>query len=113
MERVVFLRSKIEQVMKAYLEELNQPSNENIRFESVIDPNGQHFQIIALGWENEKRVFNLLFHLDIIDEKIWVQEDKMENSIAELLVEHGVAKKDIVLAYFPEYHRQFTEYAVD
>ena len=55
MERVAFLRSKIEQVMKAYLEELNQPSNENIRFESVIDPNGQHFQIIALGWENEIR----------------------------------------------------------
>lgn len=112
MERIVFLQAKIEQVMKDYLEQLTQPSNSGIRFESIIDKSGQHFQIIALGWENDKRVFNLLFHLDIIDDKIWVQEDKMENSIAEMLVEHGIPKKDIVLAYFPEYHRQFTEYAV-
>lgn len=112
MERVTFLQDKIEQVMKDYLAQLKQPGNSGIRFESIIDPNSQHFQIIALGWENEKRVFNLLFHLDIIDDKIWVQEDKMENSIAEMLVEYGVPKKDIVLAYFPEYHRQFTEYAV-
>jgi hypothetical protein len=54
----------------------------------------------------------MLFHLDIIGDKIWVQEDKMEHSIAEMLVEKGISKKDIVLAYFPEYHRQMTEYAV-
>jgi hypothetical protein len=112
LERVSFLQSKIEQVMNLYLAHLRQPSNEKIHFESIIDNTGLHYQIIAVGWENEKRIFNLLFHLDIIDEKIWVQEDKMENSIAEMLVEYGISKKDIVLAYFPEYHRQFTEYAV-
>jgi hypothetical protein len=41
-----------------------------------------------------------------------VQEDKMEDSVAEMLVEKGVSKKDIVLAYFPDFHRQYTEYAV-
>jgi hypothetical protein len=55
---------------------------------------------------------HLLVHLEIIGGKIWVQEDKMEDSIAEMLVEKGISKKDIVLAYFPEFHRQFTEYAV-
>ncbi|MCB9265020.1 MAG: XisI protein [Lewinellaceae bacterium] len=39
-----------------------------------------------------------------------MQEDKMEYSIDEMLVEHGVSKKDIVLAYFPDYHRKHTEY---
>ena len=42
----------------------------------------------------------------------WVQEDKMEYSITERLVEKGVSKKDIVIGYFPDYHRPYTEYAV-
>jgi hypothetical protein len=28
--------------------------------------------------EGYKRIFNLLFHIDIIGDKIWIQEDKME-----------------------------------
>ena len=36
----------------------------------------------------------------------------MEDSVAEVLVEKGVPKKEIVLAYFPDYHRAHTEYAV-
>ncbi len=112
METVAHLQSKVNQVIDNYLQQLRQPANQNIHFEAIIDTQGNHYQIIALGWEDNHRVFNLLFHLDIIDNKIWVQEDKMEYSIAEMLVEQGVSKKDIVLAYFPEYHREHTEYAV-
>jgi XisI protein len=64
------------------------------------------------GWEGYKRIFNLLFHLDIIGDKVWVQEDTMEYSIAERLVEKGIAKKEILLAYFPDYHRAYTKYAI-
>jgi hypothetical protein len=112
MERMTFLRSKIKEVMDDYLRQLRQPANQNIQFEPIVDESGHHYQIVALGWESDRRVFNLLFHLDIIGDKIWVQEDKMEQSIDEILVEHGVSKKDIVLAYFPDFHRQHTEYAV-
>jgi hypothetical protein len=91
---------------------LRQPINKDIHFTAISDTNTNHYQIIAMGWEGYKRVFNLLFHLDIIGDKIWVQEDKMEYSIAERLVEKGILKKEIVLAYFPDYHRAYTEYAV-
>ena len=98
--------------MNNYLWQLRQPANKGIHFEPIVDNEGRHYQIVALGWQGDKRVFNLLFHLDIIGDKIWVQEDKMEQSIAEMLVEQGITKKDIVLAYFPEFHRRHTEYAV-
>lgn len=112
MDRITALEATIRQVLAHYMLQLQQPSNQNIQFESIIDTEGKHYQIVALGWEADRRIFNLLFHLDIINDKIWVQEDKMEQSIAELLVEHGVDKKDIVLAYFPDHHRQYTEYAL-
>ena len=44
--------------------------------------------------------------------KIWIQEDNTEDGLAALLAEKGIAKKEVVLAYFPEYHRKYTEYAV-
>jgi hypothetical protein len=112
MERVTFFQNKIKEVIEDYLSELRQPTNKNIEFMPIEDTNKNHFQIIAMGWEGYKRVFNLLFHLDIIGDKIWVQEDKMEYSITERLVEKGVSKKDIVIGYFPDYHRPYTEFAV-
>jgi hypothetical protein len=113
MERVTFFQRIIQEVIVDYLAELRQPSNQHITFVPVIDTSANHYQIIALGWEGYKRIFNLLFHLDIVDDKIWVQEDKMEYSIAEKLAERGISKKEIVLAYFPDYHRTYTEYATN
>ncbi len=112
MERLAFYQSKIQEVLNEYLADLRQPANKDIDFVPISDKEKNHFQIIAMGWENDDRIFNLLFHLDVIGDKIWVQEDKMENSIAERLVEKGISKKEIVLAYFPDYHRAYTEYAV-
>ena len=112
MERVNYYQNKIQEVLTEYLADLRQPANKDIDFVPISDKEKNHFQIIAMGWEKDERIFNLLFHLDIIGDKIWVQEDKMEESIAEKLVEKGLSKKDIVLAYFPDYHRTYTEYAV-
>ena len=106
------MQEKINAVIAEYLKNLRQADNQNIDFQPIIDDKGKHFQLIAVGWEGKQRVFNLLFHLDIIGEKIWIQADKMEESVAEVLVEKGVSKKEIVLAYFPDYHRAYTEYAV-
>ncbi len=112
MERVAFFQNKIQEVLTEYLADLRQPANKDIEFVPIADKEKNHFQIIAMGWDKDERIFNLLFHLDILGDKIWVQEDKMEYSIAERLVDKGVSKKDIVLAYFPDYHRVYTEYAV-
>ena len=112
MERVSFYQKKIQEVLSEYLTDLRQPANKDIDFVPISDTDKNHFQIIAMGWDKDERIFNLLFHLDILGDKIWVQEDKMEHSIAERLVEKGISKKEIVLAYFPDYHRAYTEYAV-
>ncbi|BAZ21134.1 XisI protein [Kalymmatonema gypsitolerans NIES-4073] len=53
-----------------------------------------------------------MLHLDIIDGKIWVQQDGTEVGIANKLVEIGVPKHDIVLGIDPPKMRQYTEFAV-
>lgn len=113
MDRTVVLQKAIVSVMDDYIaEHAHSESLRGLKYEKVIDTQNLHFQLIMLGWQDRQRVFNLIFHADIIDEKIWIQEDNLEYSVAERLTEHGLSKKDIVLAYFTSTHRQYTEYAV-
>ncbi len=103
----------VKEMLNEYLIDLRQGTqNEGIEYKLIADETSHNYQIIALGWKGLNRFYNLLFHIEIIGDKVWIQEDKMEYSIAERLLEKGIPKKQIVLAYFPEFHRKFTEYAV-
>ena len=53
-----------------------------------------------------------MLHVDIQNGKIWIQHDGTKGGIANELVELGVPKQDIVLAFHAPYRRQFTEFAV-
>jgi hypothetical protein len=71
-----------------------------------------HYQIVNVGWENDRRVYGCVIHLDIINQKIWLQYNGTEIDIAEKLCDRGVPKTDIVLGFQPAYRRPMTEYAV-
>ena len=43
--------------------------------------------------------------------KIWIEEDMTEDGLATELVEAGVPKEDIVLAFNPPDRRHLTDYA--
>ena len=47
-------------------------------------------------------------HIDIKDGKIWIERDFTEVGVANELVELGVPKTDIVLAFRSPFVRQFT-----
>jgi hypothetical protein len=53
-----------------------------------------------------------LIHIQIKHQKIWIEQDETEIGIANELVEAGVPKADIVLAYQAPYLRSLTEFAV-
>ena len=50
--------------------------------------------------------------MDIKDGKVWIQHDGTEDGIAEELVEAGVPREHIVLAFHPPDVRKHTPYAV-
>jgi hypothetical protein len=85
---------------------------EGIRTEVVFDPVLDHFELVESGWQGRRRIHVVLFHLDIIDGKIWIQYDGTDRPIAEELVRAGVPKEDIVLAEKPADVRPFTGYGV-
>jgi serine/threonine protein kinase len=78
--------------------------------QTIFDTLHDHYQLLHVGWRNNRRDFGCILHLDIKDGKIWIQHDGTEEGIANQLVEMGVPKQDIVLAFHEPYVRQFTDF---
>jgi XisI protein len=86
--------------------------DQEIDTELILDSTRDHYQLVHVGWQNERRVYGCVLHLDIKDGKIWLQHNGTENDIAAELVEMGIPKTDIVVGFHSPFKRQFTEYAV-
>lgn len=86
--------------------------DQRIQAQTIFDTERDHYQLVYVGWRDSKRLYGTVLHLDIIDGKIWIQQDGTEVGIANQLVELGVPKHDIVLGFNPPKMRQYTEFAV-
>jgi len=53
----------------------------------------------------------VIFHFEIIDNKIWVQRNMSDYDIVGDIEEKGVPKSGIVLAFLSPKMRPYTEYA--
>jgi hypothetical protein len=78
----------------------------------IFDTLHHHYQLLEIGWVGHDRIYNCILHLDIKDNKIWIQRNTTDVRIAEELVEMGVPKADIVLGLQAPYKRPFTEFGV-
>ncbi|BAS58671.1 XisI protein [Leptolyngbya boryana CZ1] len=78
----------------------------------IFDQQRDSYLLMTLGWDRKTRVHGCLVHLDLIDGKVWVQRDETEDGVTRELVEAGIPKQDIVLAFHPEDVRPYTGYAI-
>ncbi len=87
------------------------PSTGDVHVETILDENNDHYELIYSGWEGHKRIYGSVLHLDIRDGKIWIEHDGTYHGIANDLVEAGVPKDRIVLAFKPPAIRPLTGFA--
>ena len=111
MDKLTRYREIVRRELQGFADWLATPGGE-VRCEVVHDPALDHFELVQSGWDGRRRVHGVLFHLDIIDGKIWVQYDATDRPIALELVRAGVPKEDIVLAEKPADLRPATGYGV-
>jgi len=78
----------------------------------VFDEERVRYTLLEMGWDKKKYVHDCIIHVELINEKIWIQSDGTENGIATDLVEAGVPKSDIVLGFRPQKLRKYTDFAV-
>jgi hypothetical protein len=88
------------------------PSAGEIEVEVIIDEQAGHYELLHNGWANGYRVHGAVIHIDIKGDKIWIQHDGTEYGVANNLVEAGVPKDKIVLAFKSPELRKYTDFAV-
>jgi hypothetical protein len=109
MDTLTQYRQNIQNLLKAQADLV---WDQRIQAEIIFDPERDRYQLVYVGWRASKRFYGVILHLDIIDGKIWIQQDGTEIGIANKLVELGIPKEDIVLAFDPPNLRKYTDFAV-
>jgi hypothetical protein len=78
----------------------------------IADKENHRYQVVTIGWDNNRFIHDCPMHFDIIDGKIWVQQNMTEWEVGEMLEEKGVPKSDIVAGFLSPDLRVYSKYAV-
>ena len=110
MERLSRYRQWIQQLLTEHNK--LKPAYGNLEQFTIFDIQNDHYQLATVGWDGDRRVFSCLIHIDIKDDKIWIQHDGTEVGVANQLVELGLPKQSIVIGFHDPNARQLTEFAI-
>ncbi len=88
------------------------PSHGQIETAAIYDPIHDHYLLMGIGWDRTGRVHDIAFHMRIQEGKIWIEWDGTEYGVAQELIDAGVPKEDIVLAFYHPENRARTEFTV-
>ena len=107
MDTLTRYRHIMETILHQYA---GKPSHGEIEAEIVVDSEKNHFELMHVGWDGTRRVHGSVLHIDLIDNKIWIQHDGTSPGIALDLVAAGVPREDIILGFRPADVRPYTGY---
>jgi hypothetical protein len=80
--------------------------------EVVFDEERDHYMLITVGWAGQHRIRGTTVYVRLRNGKFWIEEDWLEQGIATDLLQAGIPKENIVLAFQPPEMRPLTEFAV-
>ncbi|TAE32287.1 MAG: XisI protein [Cytophagales bacterium] len=110
MDKLTQYRQLIKQIL---LEQTRIPyAYGDITIETVFDTQNDRYMLTDVGWDRTGRVYGVVAHVDIINSKFWIQRDGTEESLPVMLVNQGVPKEDIIVAYRTPTERELMGFAI-
>ncbi|MEM9887867.1 MAG: XisI protein [Bacteroidota bacterium] len=111
MEKSKKYESAILAIFNEYIETY-QSSQGTVCPELIVDEERKRYLLILIGWDEDRFVYAPLFHFDIREDKIWLQQNSTDLPIAQNLLEKNVPRTDIVLGFKPDYMRIHSGFGV-
>jgi hypothetical protein len=108
MDKIAEYRQIIESLLQDYAS-IKGSLTPGVKAQQVIDRLNNHYQLLRTGWHNNRFVYTVLFHFDIVDEKVWIQQNNTDVLIADELISRGIDKADIILGFISEQARQHSK----
>ena len=101
----------VQELLRQYI--ANRSQTDEVETQLIADTKHDHYQLVNVGWLNKRRIYGCVLHIDIKDDKVWIQHNGTERYVAEDLVALGIPKEQIILGFQSPYRRQFTEFGVN
>lgn len=106
MDRVAEYKEIVRRVMDEYADYM--PEEEGMELERIYDDLKGHYELLYFGWRRHEQTHGIILHLDVRGEKVWIWQDGTEHGIALDLLDAGIPKAHIVLAFHAPYKRPYT-----
>ena len=110
MDRLKRYRQIVQEVLREY-HQINEKSGSTIESALAFDEVQDQYLLLLMGWRKDERIKSVMIHIRLKDDKIWIEEDWTEDGVATDLLQKGIPREDIVLAFHPPHVRQYTEFA--
>ncbi len=77
----------------------------------VVGKDNNEFVLLLKGWQDGIYRHGVIFHFEIIDNKVWLHENNTDVDIGTKLERQGIPKSDIVLGFVSNLERSLDGYA--
>ncbi|MFB2834973.1 XisI protein [Floridanema evergladense] len=111
MGRLKHYRQIIQEVLTEY-HQLNEKSGSPTESVLAFDEVHDQYLLLLMGWHKDERIKSVMIHIRLKNNKIWIEEDWTEDGVATDLLQKGIGREEIVLAFHPPHVRQYTEFAI-
>ncbi len=93
---------KYQQVLLSFLEEyaaINYANAPHLEQQVLADLTRNHFQLVNIGWHKKQFVYDVVFHFDVKDDMVWIQQNWTDIKLTDELTRRGIAPSDIAVGF--------------
>ena len=99
MDKIDAYRALIKRVLSAYAALVARQPTPGVETLLVFDETHDQYLWLQAGWVEDRRVYGVTVHARIVDGKIRIEQDWTEDGLAAELLQAGVPREDLVLAF--------------
>jgi hypothetical protein len=110
MDKLERYRQIIQEIIKQHAQ--YQSTDSEIETIPIWDTENDQYLLAHVGRNRSGRVHGFPIHVQIKNNKFWIEWDGTEYGVANELINKGVPKEDIVLAFYHPKTRALTDFAM-
>ncbi len=88
------------------------PRQEGAIIQVVTDDEHGQYLLYHNAWQNQERNYGCFLHISIRNDKIYIEHDGSNRGFTQDLLDAGIPKSDIVLAFHSPEKRPYTGFAI-
>jgi hypothetical protein len=110
MDKIALYKKIVRTLLEQYAD-ADADQQEGIKTYLIADDQHGHYLLMTIGWHDNQRTYFPYLHIDVRDDRVFVEKNMSEIAIAKELEAKGIPRMDIVLAFHAPYKRPHTGYA--